>query len=82
MPRAVRLRVPELFQERGMTPYAVAKASEGKISLSTAYRMTRLKGRLETFDAGILSALCDVLDVAPAALLERSAVARGATSRR
>lgn len=54
-----------------MTPYALAKASDGRISMSTAYRLARLKGRVETFDRDVLEALCDVLDVEPGELLER-----------
>ena len=73
----LRLRLPELLEERDMTPYALAKASRGRISMSTAYRLARLKGRVETFDRSVLDALCDVLDVGPAELLER--VGRSAT---
>ena len=69
----LRLRLPELLDEREMTPYALAKASGGRISMSTAYRLTRLKGRVETFDRSVLDALCDVLGVGPGELLERAA---------
>jgi DNA-binding Xre family transcriptional regulator len=67
----LRLRLPELLEEREMTPYALAKASRGRISMSTAYRLARLKGRVETFDRSVLDALCDVLSVEPGELLER-----------
>jgi DNA-binding Xre family transcriptional regulator len=67
----LRLRLPELLERRGMTPYALAKASGGRISMSTAYRLARLRGRLETFDRDVLDALCDVLQVEPGELLER-----------
>ncbi len=67
----LRLRLPELLDRRGMTPYALAKASDGRISMSTAYRLARLKGRVETFDRDVLEALSDVLDVEPGELLER-----------
>ena len=67
----VRLRLPELFASSEMTPYAVAKASEGRISMSTAHRLARLKGRVDNFDASVLAALCDVLKVEPGELLER-----------
>ena len=43
---AVRLRIPELLEEHGLTPYRLSKRSGGRISLSTAYRLVRLKGRV------------------------------------
>jgi hypothetical protein len=64
--------LPELLDDRGMTPYALAKASKGRISMSTAYRITRLRGRLETFDREVLEALSEVLGVGPGELLERA----------
>ena len=65
---SMRLRVPELLGD--MTPYRLAKESEGRISLSTAYRLVRMKGRVANFDADMLAALCDVLKVKPKDLLE------------
>jgi len=62
------LAAPELLGD--MTPYRLAKESGGRISLSTAYRLVRLNGRLATFDAGMLAALCDVLGAKPSELLE------------
>jgi DNA-binding Xre family transcriptional regulator len=67
----MRLRIPELLAARGMTPYALAKASGGRISMSTAYRLKDSRGRLETYAAEMLEALCDVFDVTPGELLER-----------
>ena len=67
----VRLRLPELLEEQGLTPYHLVKKSGGRISLSAAYRYTRLKGRVKSFDAEILEILCDVLGVEPGELLER-----------
>lgn len=69
----MRLRLPELLDEHGLTAYAVAKRSEGRISLSTVYRLTRQRGRVANFDAGMLEALCDVFGVGPDRLLEREA---------
>ena len=57
---------------RGLTAYAIAKRSTGRISISTAYRLVEMEGRLETFGADILDALCDVLAVEPDALFERN----------
>ena len=67
----MRVRVPELLEERGLTAYAVAQASGGRISLSALYRLVRAGGRVRFLDAALLDALCDVLDVGPDALLER-----------
>ena len=67
----MRLRLPELLDAREMTPYALAKASRGRISMSTAYRLVDLKGHLDSFDAEMLEALCDVLGVEPGDLLPR-----------
>jgi hypothetical protein len=46
-----------------MTPYALAKASDGRISMSTAYRLKESAGRLETYAAEMLEALADVFEV-------------------
>jgi DNA-binding Xre family transcriptional regulator len=54
-----------------MSAYALSKQSKGRISMSTAYRMARLSGRVKNFDAELLEALCDVLAVEPGELLER-----------
>lgn len=39
--------------------------------MSTAYRLTKLSGRVQNFDAEMLEALCDVLGVEPSELLQR-----------
>ena len=39
--------------------------------MSMAYRLNRQDGRLVTFDANVLEALCDVFNVSPGELLER-----------
>lgn len=73
----VRVRIPELLAAdtaKGRiktTPYALAKQSSGRISLSTAYRLVKRRGQLESFESKLLEALCDVLDVEPGELLER-----------
>jgi DNA-binding Xre family transcriptional regulator len=69
----MRLRLPELLKERELSAYGLSKASEGRISMSTAYRLAKLEGRVQTFDAELLEALCDVLDVDPGELFERDA---------
>jgi len=67
----MRLRIPELLAEKGVTAYAVARDSNERISISTIYRLTKSKGRLETYSSHLMEALCDVLDVSPGELLER-----------
>jgi DNA-binding Xre family transcriptional regulator len=59
------------MKERGLTAYALAKATDERVSLSTAYRLCRLRGRLRTFDADVMEALCDALKVTPGELLQR-----------
>jgi DNA-binding Xre family transcriptional regulator len=59
----MRIRITELLKAQAMTPYALAKASAGRISMSTAYRLVKLDGRVQTFDAEMLEALCDVFSV-------------------
>jgi DNA-binding Xre family transcriptional regulator len=67
----VRLRLPELLDERGMSAYALSKQSKGRISMSTAYRLAKMNGQVQNFDADMLEALCDVLKCEPGDLLER-----------
>jgi DNA-binding Xre family transcriptional regulator len=67
----MRLRLPELLQARGLTAYKLAALSGGRISESTAYRLTDAEGRLQTYGAQILDALCKVLEVEPGDLFER-----------
>ena len=73
MERLMRLRIPELYHARRMTAYAVARASKGRISLSTAYRLHRANGKFDRVSSSFLSALCDVLKVRPGDLFERTA---------
>jgi len=72
----MRIRIPELLEERGLTPYALAQKSGGRISLSAAHRLARTKGRVKLFNAALLDALCDILEVEPNELLEREPVKR------
>jgi len=67
----MRLRIPELLAEHGLTPYALSRRSDGRISMSTAYRLRENEGQLETFSGELLEALCDVFNVEPGELLER-----------
>lgn len=67
----MRLRLPELLKDAELTPYAAAKASGGRLDVSTLYRLVRKDGRVKYFAADMMEALCDVLNVSPGDLLER-----------
>ncbi|HXE58500.1 MAG TPA: helix-turn-helix transcriptional regulator [Gemmatimonadales bacterium] len=67
---AIQLRVQELLRARGMTPYRLAKASGGRISLSSAYRLARADGRFSCIRASVLEALCDIFSVGPGDVIE------------
>ena len=67
----MRLRLPELLKARGLTPYALARASRGRISMSLAYRMQREQGAFKCLSPDALEALCEVLGVGPEDLFER-----------
>ena len=64
----IRLRLKELLRERGMTAYAFAKASKGRVSLSGAYRVVRLRGRLAMFDARLIEAMLEAFSIEPGEL--------------
>ena len=67
----MRLRFPELFGETGVNPYRLARDSDKRISLSTAYRLKRVGGKLHTYKSDMLDAICDVMGVEPGDLWER-----------
>jgi DNA-binding Xre family transcriptional regulator len=67
----VRIRLPEVLDERQLTAYEVAKRSNGRIIPSTLYRLVRQEGRVKLFDGDLLEALCDVLEMEPGEILER-----------
>jgi transcriptional regulator with XRE-family HTH domain len=77
----MRLRIPELLTARGITPYALAKRSGGRVSFSTVYRLVERRGRLQTYGANLLDTLCEVVDVAPGELFERDTPRRAARGR-
>ena len=66
------LRLKELLKEKGMSPYAFSKASRGRVSMSSVYRIVRMRGRIAMFDARLLDAICDVLHVEPDQLFDRT----------
>jgi DNA-binding Xre family transcriptional regulator len=64
----MRLRVGEILRERGMTAYALSKASGGRIELSAAYRLS--KDQWVQLPRDTLTALCDALEIGPGDLFE------------
>lgn len=65
-----RLRISELLETKGLTGYALHKASGGRISLSTAYRLA--KGEERALRTDMVDALCDVLECEPGDLYHRT----------
>jgi DNA-binding Xre family transcriptional regulator len=55
----------------GMTAYGLAKASNGRLSVSQAYRLAQDDGRFGFISSDVLEVLCDTFDVGPGELLER-----------
>ena len=65
----MRLTVPALLAKREWTAYQLAKESNGRISMSAAYRLAT--GDWKCLSSDVLDALCDVLEVEPGELFER-----------
>ena len=68
----MKLRVAELMAERGLTAYALARDSGGRISRSTAYRL--MDGTKDVLRIEEIAALCEVLNVAPSDLFKQEPV--------
>ncbi len=66
----MRLRIPEIFDERKQSPYEIARDSGGRLTESTLYRLVRERGELTRVSLGLLQALCNVLQVEPGALFD------------
>lgn len=66
----MRLRLKELLDERDMSAYALVKSSNGRIDMTTAYRILQQDGRLRFFSAELLDTLLELLGVTIAELLE------------
>lgn len=67
----MRLRLPELLEARGWTPYRLSRETAGRISMTTAYRLAESGGAFEKVTAELLEELCDVFGVTPGELFER-----------
>src|SRR2546422_4913577 len=59
----LRLRLRQLLETRGLTPYGLAKFTG--LSLNTIYRLTRRTGRFGLIRADTIERLCGALRVAP-----------------
>lgn len=70
----LRLRLPELLEERGWTAYRLSKESGDRISLPTAHRLVRQRGRIKQFRAEVLEALCDTLGIGVAEVVVPAAL--------
>jgi hypothetical protein len=80
----MRVRLEEMLERFGMTPYRLAKESGGRISLAAAYRLHQNGGHFEMISAPVLQALCDVFGKGPSEILEWNRPkgrARGASNR-
>lgn len=69
---AMRLRLPELMKARKLTTaYQLAKASHGRLTATTAYRLLDPDDPPQRIDFVTLDTLCDLFGVGPGELLER-----------
>jgi hypothetical protein len=57
----MRLRLPELLDERKTTAYAIAQKSDGRIDESTLYGLARKRGNVRYLDSELLESLFNVL---------------------
>ncbi len=57
----MKLTVPELLKERGWTAYELAKRSQGRISISAAYRLA--DGEWRCLSAAVLEGLCIAFEI-------------------
>ncbi|HYL22328.1 MAG TPA: helix-turn-helix transcriptional regulator [Gemmatimonadales bacterium] len=64
----LRLRVRQLLEMRGLSPYALAKFTG--LSLNSIYRLTQPSGRFRLIRADTIERLCGALRITPAELFE------------
>ena len=76
----VRIRLPELMKAAAIdNAHALSKASGGRISMTTAYRLVAAGGKVRYLDSNLLDVLCDVFGVSDLnVLLEREQKKRAA----
>jgi hypothetical protein len=71
----MKLTVPELLKVRGWTAYELSKRSEGKISISAAYRLA--DGEWKCLSAAVLDGLCIAFEIEdPGPLFKRTPAKR------
>lgn len=66
----IRIRIPELLSEKVPTAYAIANASNERISLSSAHRLVRKRGIVQRYDADLIEALLEIFGVTIGELFE------------
>ena len=64
----LRLRLRQLLEARGVSPYGLAKFTG--LSLNTIYRLTRPSGRFRLIRADTIERLCGALRVTPTELFD------------
>ena len=64
----LRLRLHQLLDARGVSPYGLAKFTG--LSLNTIYRLSRPNGRFRLIRADTIERLCGALRVTPSELFE------------
>jgi DNA-binding Xre family transcriptional regulator len=65
---AVRLRVADLMESRGISAYALGKGAG--LGYPTAYRLSRPGGEFGRLEQETLNRLCEFFEVQPGELLE------------
>lgn len=72
---SMRVRVPEVLNDRGWSAYDLAQRIEPLgVSVQAVYRLVRADGRVQRLDMRLLAAMCHVLEISPGELLERERV--------
>lgn len=66
----MRLRLPELLEQRGVTAHQLALASGGRISRTVLYRLVARRGKADHLPTKLLDELCRAFNVGPGDLLE------------
>lgn len=64
----ILFRLREILQERGWTPYRLAR--ETGLTVATAYRLAAAKGTFGRFSADTLDRICSALRIQPGDLLQ------------
>lgn len=73
----MRIRLPELMALRNVSPTDLVEALGGVASRASVYRLLAADGAASTFRADVLDRLCELFEVPPGRLLERTTAPRG-----